>query len=77
MLYCDIRGHHGKNGIMNQVIIIWVEEKENEYFKVKMKIQTVQLPLRNLIAINRCVAIGVWAYFGIVERLNVHSTKLN
>tara|TARA_R100001591_G_scaffold77613_1_gene85110 strand:+ start:135 stop:539 length:405 start_codon:yes stop_codon:yes gene_type:complete len=36
----------------------------------------VQLPLRNLISIVVAVAVGVWAYFGIVETLNVHSTKL-
>ena len=36
----------------------------------------VQLPLRNLISIVIAVAVGVWAYFGIVETLNVHSTKL-
>ena len=36
----------------------------------------VQLPLRNLISIVIAVAVGVWAYFGIVETLKVHSTKL-
>ena len=36
----------------------------------------VQLPLRNLISIIGAVAIGVWAYFGIVETLNKHSTRL-
>ena len=36
----------------------------------------VQLPLRNLISIVIAVAVGGWAYFGIVETLNVHSTKL-
>ena len=30
----------------------------------------VALPIRNLLAIIFGVAIGVWAYFGIVERLN-------
>jgi len=36
----------------------------------------IQLPLRNLISIVIAVAVGVWAYFGVVETLNVHSTKL-
>tara|TARA_Y100000004_G_scaffold80774_1_gene90790 strand:+ start:18 stop:425 length:408 start_codon:yes stop_codon:yes gene_type:complete len=36
----------------------------------------VALPIRNLLAIVGGVAMGVWAYFGIVETLNVHSTKL-
>ena len=30
----------------------------------------IQLPLRNLISIIFAVAIAVWAYFGIIERLN-------
>ena len=34
------------------------------------------LPIRNLVAIIGAVAVGVWAYFGVVETLNVHSTKL-
>tara|TARA_R100000479_G_C6318114_1_gene176662 strand:+ start:46 stop:453 length:408 start_codon:yes stop_codon:yes gene_type:complete len=36
----------------------------------------VALPIRNLLAIVGGVAMGVWAYFGIVETLNVHSTKI-
>jgi hypothetical protein len=36
----------------------------------------VALPLRNLLSIIGAVAIGVWAYFGIIETLNQHSTKL-
>ncbi len=28
------------------------------------------MPMRNLISIVVAVAVGVWAYFGIVERLN-------
>ena len=30
----------------------------------------IQLPLRNLISIIVAVAVAVWAYFGIIERLN-------
>jgi hypothetical protein len=36
----------------------------------------VSLPLRNLLSIIGAVAIGVWAYFGVVETLNKHSTRL-
>jgi hypothetical protein len=36
----------------------------------------VALPLRNLLSIIGAVAIGVWAYFGVIETLNQHSTKL-
>ena len=35
----------------------------------------VCLPIRNLIALVAAVAIGVWAYFGIVERLNKLETS--
>ena len=31
---------------------------------------SVDMPLKNLISIIGAVAIGVWAYFGIIERLN-------
>ena len=36
----------------------------------------VDISLKNLISIIISVAVGVWAYFGVVETLNVHSTKL-
>jgi len=32
--------------------------------------------MRNLISIVITVAIGVWAYFGVIETLNKHSTTL-
>ena len=35
----------------------------------------IQLPLRNLISIIAAVALGVWAYFGIIERLNIIETN--
>ena len=35
----------------------------------------IQLPLRNLISIIAAVALGVWAYFGIIERLNTIETN--
>ena len=31
---------------------------------------SVDMPLKNLISIIGAVALGVWAYFGIIERLN-------
>ena len=37
---------------------------------------SVSMPMKNLISIVVAVAIGVWAYFGIVETLNKHSTTL-
>ena len=36
---------------------------------------SVALPLRNLIAIIGSVAVGVWAYFGVIERVNNLETK--
>ena len=36
----------------------------------------VSMPMRNLLSIIAAVAIGVWAYFGVVETLNKHSTTL-
>ena len=37
---------------------------------------SVSMPMKNLISIVISVAIGVWAYFGIVETLNKHNTRL-
>ena len=34
------------------------------------------MPLRNLLSIVAGVALGVWAYFGVVERLNNIETQL-
>ena len=31
---------------------------------------SVSMPIRNMLAIVTGVAIGVWAYFGVIERLN-------
>ena len=36
----------------------------------------VAMPIRNMLAIIGAVAVGVWSYFGIVERLNISETKL-
>ena len=36
----------------------------------------VAMPIRNLISIIAAVAVGVWAFFGIQEKLNTHSTQL-
>ncbi len=35
----------------------------------------IQLPLRNLVSIIFAVAIAVWSYFGIIERLNTIETN--
>ena len=36
---------------------------------------TIGMPIRNLIAIATSVALGVWAYFGVIERLNILETN--
>ena len=45
--------------------------------KIQMKINestTLAMPIRNLISIIAAVGVGVWAYFGIIERLNTLET---
>ena len=37
---------------------------------------SISMPMKNLISIVFAVAVGVWAYFGVVETLNKLSTKL-
>ena len=36
----------------------------------------ISMPIRNMIAIIGAVAMGVWAYFGVTEKLNQHATQL-
>ena len=36
----------------------------------------VQMPMKTVASLITLVAIGTWAYFGINEALNQHSTKL-
>ena len=36
----------------------------------------VQMPMKTVASLIALVAIGTWAYFGINEKLNQHSTKL-
>ena len=37
---------------------------------------SIAMPMRNLISIVVAVAVGVWAYFGIVERINTLETSI-
>ena len=36
----------------------------------------VQMPMKTVASLIALVAIGTWAYFGIIETLNKHSTQL-
>jgi hypothetical protein len=36
---------------------------------------SVAMPMRNLISIVIAVAVGVWAYFGVIERINKLETS--
>tara|TARA_Y100001938_G_scaffold141337_1_gene210918 strand:- start:296 stop:688 length:393 start_codon:yes stop_codon:yes gene_type:complete len=36
----------------------------------------VQMPMKTVVSLICMVAIGTWAYFGINEQLNKHSTQL-
>ena len=36
---------------------------------------SISMPMRNLLSIVAAVAVGVWAYFGVIERLNQLETK--
>ena len=45
----------------------------------KMKLgpkENIQMPMKTVISLITMVAIGTWAFFGIQEKLNQHSTKL-
>jgi len=36
----------------------------------------VTLPIRNLVSIAAAIAVSTWAYYGVIERLNVIEQKL-
>ena len=36
----------------------------------------VQMPMKTVASLISLVAIGTWAYFGVIETLNKHSTQL-
>ena len=36
----------------------------------------VQMPMKTVASLITLVAIGTWAFFGIQERLNQHSTQI-
>ena len=38
--------------------------------------QQVQMPMKTVASLITIVAVGVWGYFGIVEKLNQHGTRL-
>tara|TARA_R100000908_G_scaffold59140_1_gene35498 strand:- start:47 stop:409 length:363 start_codon:yes stop_codon:yes gene_type:complete len=43
---------------------------------MKISDQTsVSMPMRNLLSILAATAVGVWAYFGVIERLNNIETR--
>jgi hypothetical protein len=43
---------------------------------MKLSDQTsISMPMRNLLSIVTAVGIGVWAYFGVIERLNNIETQ--
>ena len=35
----------------------------------------ISMPMRNLLSIIAAVAVGVWAYFGVLERITMLETK--
>ena len=37
----------------------------------------ISMPMRNLISIVAAVAVGVWAYFGVLERITMLETKVH
>ena len=36
----------------------------------------VQMPMKTVVSLITLVAIGTWAYFGVIEKLNIHSNTL-
>tara|TARA_R100000005_G_C4808308_1_gene96119 strand:- start:20 stop:439 length:420 start_codon:yes stop_codon:yes gene_type:complete len=38
--------------------------------------QQVQMPMKTVASLIAIVAIGVWGYFGVIEHINKHETRL-
>ena len=36
---------------------------------------SISMPVRNMLAIIAAVAVGAWAYFGVLERITMLETK--
>jgi hypothetical protein len=36
----------------------------------------ISMPVRNLLGLIAAIAVGIWAYFGIIERLNSVETRV-
>ena len=56
----------------------WIIGKFNRYF-MALKISesaAVQMPMKTVASLIAMVAIGTWAYFGLHETLNSHSTQI-
>ena len=47
----------------------------NEKIRTLVTQTAISMPMKNLIAIVSAVAVGVWAYFGVIERLNLLENK--
>ena len=64
-----------RNGTMNLEIITWVEKMSNKPLKISEQ-AAVQMPMKTVASLIALVAIGTWAFFGVQETLNQHSTKI-
>jgi len=61
------------------IIFLWINSVVAEYMGKPLKISDearVQMPMKTVASLITLVAIGTWAFFGIQEKLNQHSTQL-
>ena len=64
-----------RDGTMNLETITWVEKMSNKPLKISEQ-AAVQMPMKTVASLIALVAIGTWAFFGVQETLNQHSTKI-
>ena len=73
--------------LVNVKIVSVMVEKKMQPMKVMVQLMSkqpltisdeakVQMPMKTVASLITLVAIGTWAYFGINEKLNQHSTTL-
>ena len=61
------------------IISLWINSVVAEYMGKPLNISDearVQMPMKTVASLITLVAIGTWAFFGIQEKLNQHSTQL-
>ena len=66
--------------VWDKIKAVWnwiVSRFDRQFMALKIsESASVQMPMKTVASLIAMVAIGTWAYFGLHETLNQHSTKI-